>query len=104
MGETTIKFGSGHCCICSQVCGHINGPWFCAAHEPKVVAGGVVESLGINEPTAVVAHHHHDQFWHTHGGLIGAGSHEHPDVPIATLFAEMFPWGQPDPCGKTGSN
>lgn len=25
--------GNGHCCACSQVCGHIGGPYYCAQHS-----------------------------------------------------------------------
>jgi hypothetical protein len=25
---------SGHCCVCSRICGHIGGSWFCAEHKP----------------------------------------------------------------------
>ena len=24
-----------HCCVCSQVCGHIGGPYYCAVHTPN---------------------------------------------------------------------
>lgn len=56
-----------------------------------------VTGLGVNEPTMATLHHHHGPFWHTHGGLIGAGRHNH-DGPVLVVFAEMFPWLKPDPC------
>ena len=24
-----------HCCVCAGVCWHINGPYFCATHDPR---------------------------------------------------------------------
>ena len=29
-----------HCCVCTGVCGHIGGPWYCDMHKPRYVPGG----------------------------------------------------------------
>jgi hypothetical protein len=31
---TVASLGGGHCCICTTVCGHIGGPYYCARHSP----------------------------------------------------------------------
>ena len=38
MPENIVRFGGGHCCVCSGVCGHIGGPWYCAQHERMFAA------------------------------------------------------------------
>ena len=39
--------------------------------------------LGVNEPTQVTIAHPHGSLVHTHGGIIGAGVHWHPDIADA---------------------
>lgn len=29
-----ISLGGGHCCVCTSVCGHIGGPFYCSQHQP----------------------------------------------------------------------
>lgn len=31
-----VRFGTGHCCVCTGVCHHINGPWYCTNHQPTI--------------------------------------------------------------------
>jgi hypothetical protein len=36
--STPIRIVSSHCCVCSRVCLHIGGPWFCDEHAPQAAA------------------------------------------------------------------
>jgi len=33
-----VTLGGGHCCQCSRVCHHIDGPWLCARHRAQAAS------------------------------------------------------------------